>query len=79
MAWCCKANLKINPSRLETKAGKPCSYLFRNKKMHQTLSSSKSPSATLYTIFLATPILKEIYYTVLLNILNGHFLFEMVV
>ena len=79
MAWCCKANLKINPPRLETKAGKPCPYLSRNKKMHQTLSSSKSPSATSYTIFLATPILKEIYYTVLLNILNSHFLFEMVV
>ena len=79
MAWCCKANLKINPPRLETKAGKPCPYLSRNKKMHQTLSSSKSPSATSYTIFLATPILKEIYYTVLLNILNSYFLFEMVV
>ena len=79
IAWCCKANLKINPSRPETKAGEPYSHSFRNKKMHQTSSSSKSSSATSYTIFLAIPILKEIYYTVLLNILNDHSLFEMVV
>jgi len=27
--WCCKANPKINPPRLETKKGKPCPYLFK--------------------------------------------------
>jgi len=28
-SWCCKANLKTNPPRLETKQDKPCSYSFR--------------------------------------------------
>ena len=28
-AWCCKANDKINPPRLETKKGKLCPYSFR--------------------------------------------------
>ena len=28
-AWCCKANFKTNPSKLETKQNKPCSYLFK--------------------------------------------------
>ena len=27
--WCCKANKKTNPSRLETKEGKPCLYIFK--------------------------------------------------
>ena len=27
--WCCKANTKINPSRLETKKGKPCPHTFK--------------------------------------------------
>jgi len=27
--WCCKANNKINPLRLETKKGKPCSHSFK--------------------------------------------------
>ena len=28
-AWCCKANTKINPLRLETKKGEPCPHLFK--------------------------------------------------
>ena len=28
-AWCCKANDKINPPRLETKKGKPCPHSFK--------------------------------------------------
>ena len=27
--WCCKANPKTNPLRLETKQGKPCPHSFR--------------------------------------------------
>ena len=27
--WCCKANAKINPPRLETKKGEPCPHLFK--------------------------------------------------
>ena len=27
--WCCKANNKINPPRLETKKGKPCPHSFK--------------------------------------------------
>ena len=27
--WCCKANTKINPPRLETKKGKPCPHTFK--------------------------------------------------
>jgi len=27
--WCCKANFKTNPPRLETKQSKPCSYSFK--------------------------------------------------
>jgi len=28
-AWCCKANDKTNPLRLEIKKGKPCPYSFK--------------------------------------------------
>ena len=28
-AWCCKANNKLNPSRLETKKGEPCPHSFK--------------------------------------------------
>ena len=28
-SWCCKANPKTNPPRLETKQGNPCSHLFK--------------------------------------------------
>ena len=28
-SWCCKANAKINPPRLETKKGKPCPHTFK--------------------------------------------------
>lgn len=28
-AWYCKPNFKINPPRLETKKGKPCSHSFK--------------------------------------------------
>ena len=27
--WCCKANAKTNPSRLETKKGEPCPHTFK--------------------------------------------------
>ena len=27
--WCCKANAKINPPRLETKKGEPCPHSFK--------------------------------------------------
>ena len=27
--WCCKANFKTNPLRLETKQGKPCPHTFK--------------------------------------------------
>ena len=29
MAWCCKANEKTNPPRLETKKGEPCPHKFK--------------------------------------------------
>ena len=29
MAWCCKANFKTNPPRLETKQGEPCPHTFK--------------------------------------------------
>ena len=29
MAWCCKANPKLNPLRLETAQGAPCSHVFK--------------------------------------------------
>ena len=41
-AWCCKANDKINPSRLETKKGDPCPHLFKYincKGIHQADSN----------------------------------------
>ena len=28
-AWCCKANNKLNPPRLETKKGEPCPHSFK--------------------------------------------------
>ena len=28
-AWCCKANTKLNPSRLKTKKGDPCPHMFK--------------------------------------------------
>jgi len=28
-AWCCKANTKLNPPRLETKKGDPCPHTFK--------------------------------------------------
>jgi len=28
-AWCCKANDKLNPPKLETKKGKPCPHSFK--------------------------------------------------
>ena len=27
--WCCKANIKSNPPRLETKKGEPCPHVFK--------------------------------------------------
>jgi len=32
--WCCKANDKINPPRLETKKGDPCSHTFKCLNCH---------------------------------------------
>ena len=32
--WCCKANAKINPLRLETKKGEPCSHSFKYLNCH---------------------------------------------
>ena len=32
--WCCKANVKINPPRLETKKGKPCPHTFKCLNCH---------------------------------------------
>jgi len=29
VAWCCKANSKVNPPRLETQVGKLCPYSFK--------------------------------------------------
>jgi len=43
--WCCKANAKINPPRLETKKGEPCPYSFKCsncKGDHQADSNSCS-------------------------------------
>ena len=42
-AWCCKAKNKINPPRLETKKGEPCSHSFKClncKGKHQANSGS---------------------------------------
>ena len=42
-SWCYKANAKINPSRLETKKGKPCPHTFKCsncKGDHQADSNS---------------------------------------
>ena len=42
-SWCCKANAKINPPRLETKKGKPCPHMFKCsncKGDHQADSNS---------------------------------------
>ena len=40
--WCCKANFKANPPRLETKQGKSYSHLFKclkYKRNHQADSN----------------------------------------
>ena len=44
-AWCCKANDKINPPRLETKKGDPCPHSFKCincKGIHQADSNNCS-------------------------------------
>jgi len=43
IAWCYKANLKINPPRLETKAGELCLHSFKyiNCKGDHTANSNK--------------------------------------
>ena len=43
--WCCKANNKINPPRLETKKGIPCPHLFKciNSKGDHQANSSDCP------------------------------------
>jgi len=43
MAWYCKANLKINPSRLETKVDEPYSHSFKyiNCKRDYTTNNNK--------------------------------------
>ena len=50
----------------------------RNKKICQISYLSKSFLVISYTIFLVILILKKIYYTVSLIILNSYFLFKMV-
>ena len=44
-AWCCKANNKTNPHRLETKKGKPCPYSFKcsNCKREHQADSTECP------------------------------------
>ena len=44
-AWCCKANNKTNPLRLETKKGKPCPHLFKysNYKGEHQVDSIECP------------------------------------
>jgi len=44
-AWCCKANDKLNPSRLETKKGKLCPYSFKciNCKSSHVADSVECP------------------------------------
>ena len=43
--WCCKANDKINPPRLETKKGEPCPHTFKcsNCKGDHTADSTQCP------------------------------------
>ena len=43
--WCCKANIKINPLRLETKKGEPCPYSFKcsNCKGDHQADSNQCP------------------------------------
>jgi len=43
--WCCKANDKINPSRLETKKSEPCPHIFKclNCKGNHQANSNKCP------------------------------------
>ena len=44
-AWCCKANSKVNPPRLEMQKGKPCSHSFKyfNCKGPHTTNSVECP------------------------------------
>jgi len=44
-AWCCKANFKLNPLRLETKQGKPCPHTFKyvNYKGDHMADDNKCP------------------------------------
>ena len=43
--WCCKANNKINPPKLETKKGEPCPYLFKcsNYRRDHLADSNQCP------------------------------------
>lgn len=45
LAWCCKANFKTNPSRLETKKDKLCPYAFKctNYKGEHCVDDNKCP------------------------------------
>jgi len=45
LAWCCKANFKTNPPRLETKAGEPCPHSFKciNCKGEHSADDTKCP------------------------------------
>ena len=44
-AWCCKANFKLNPPRLETKQGEPCPHVFKcvNCKGDHMADDTKCP------------------------------------
>ena len=46
IAWCCKANFKTNPLRLETKKEEPCTHAFRciNYKNKYQADSNNCPS-----------------------------------
>ena len=45
MAWCCKANSKVNSSRLETKVDKLCPHFFKcfNYKRDHMVDNNKCP------------------------------------
>jgi len=45
LAWCCKANSKLNPSRLETAKGEPCPHSFKcvNCKGKHMADNNKCP------------------------------------
>ena len=60
--WCCKANEKTNPPRLETKKGEPCPHLFKCSNCKQGRSSSWLDRVSfLETLLQQRMAFKEIY------------------